>query len=142
MKKLLHSCAVGCLISLSLFVIGGIIFDFFFHGQFVLENYGFSKMAAASLLIGLGFALPSGIYDHQRLPFGLKVLIHMGIGCGILLLSACLAGWIPVQAGLAAILWAAGAEIAVAFLIWLGFYLYYRQQTAKINRRIKEKAQS
>lgn len=91
-----------------------------------------------SMAVGIGYSLPSMVYKSESLPFPLKVLIHMGTGTIVYAVSACIAGWIPTDGGfIVAVLFFALALLA-SFLIWLGFWLYYRNEAKKIQKKLKE----
>ena len=48
-------------------------------GKFA-SGYGMARVGAAVILIGIGFGIPSLIYETE-LRMWLKIFIHMGIGC-------------------------------------------------------------
>ena len=50
-------------------------------------------------------------------------MIHMGIGCIVLLLTSWVVGWIPREQGLLGIAKIAAEQLLIAFGIWFGFYL-------------------
>ena len=137
MKKILSNTFVSIAVSLLIFAVIGIVYDIKGGGSFAMEGYGFTKMLSACLLTGLGFGIPSGIYEKDSLPLGMKVLVHMGIGCAVYILAASFAGWIPSGGGLNTAL-AIAAELALAFVIWLGYYLYNIRLARRMNEQIKK----
>lgn len=96
-------------------------------------------MAIGAMLVGVGFSVPAIIYESEKLPYGIKVLIHMGIGCTVMLVTALLVGWIPLEEGWKICTFTVAAEIMAAFLIWLCFSTHYKKMAKKMNQRIKEK---
>lgn len=139
MNRVLKIALLGIAIGLSVFVIIGIALDIAYGGTFTLVNWRFTKMAIGAMVVGVGFSVPSIIYENEKLPYGIKVLIHMGIGCTVMLVTALLVGWIPLEAGLKICAFAVVSEILAAFLIWLCFAVYYKKMANQMNQRIKEK---
>lgn len=139
MNRVIRTALLGIAIGLSIFVIIGIAFDIAYSGTFTLVNWEFTKMAIGAMLVGVGFSVPSIIYESEKLSYGIKVLIHMGIGCTVMLVTALLVGWIPLEAGWKICTFAVAAEILAAFLIWLCFSTHYKKMAKQMNQRIKEK---
>lgn len=137
-KDLLKSVVISIGLSLAIFCVIGIVFDIGNQGTFSLEGYQFTKMVMGCLIVGLGFGVPSVVYSNDKMPMPIKVLIHMGIGCVIYTAVASAVGWIDISASLAKVILMLGIQLAVAFLIWLGFMIYYRKEANILNRRIQE----
>lgn len=101
----------------------------------------FMEMSAAqaitnifcSFAVGIGYYLPSMVYKSEHLPFPLKVLIHMGIGTFVYVVSACIAGWIPAGGFIVIAL-----SLLISFLIWLVFWFYHRNEAKKMQKKLKE----
>lgn len=121
-----------------IFCIVGVVNDIAFNGNFHLEDYSFTKMAIGTLIIGLGFGLPSFVYDKDDMPIAIQTLTHMGIGCVVMTITAFVVGWIPTDKGIGAALITIAGEIAVAFIIWLFFYIHQKNLAKEMNRRIEE----
>lgn len=102
------------------------------------SGYGMARSVGAVVLIGLGFGLPSVIYKTE-LPTGLKVAVHMGIGCLVMAAASWIAGWLRLEQGLWPVLGLLGVQIVCAFLVWLAYYLRTRQLAKKMNKQIREK---
>ena len=64
-----------------------------------MTNYAFSKMAIATVVIGLGFGIPAVVYDNEKLSLFTQTIIHMGAGCIVMTVTAYLVGWIPMNHG-------------------------------------------
>ena len=67
-----------------------------------------------------------------------QTLIHMGIGCIVMTITAFVVGWIPTEKGAGAVIGTIAGEIAIAFIIWLFFYAYNRKLAKQMNQRIAE----
>lgn len=139
MKKIilyiLRGIGLGCVF----FTLSSIIFDIIFKGSFLLNHWYYTKMAIGSMITGIAFYVPSLVYQNEKLSKGLQVFIHMGIGLITYISVGLYVGWIPLQAGAWAIAGTIVIAVVVSFLIWFGFYLYYRQEAKRINAKLKEK---
>jgi hypothetical protein len=124
-------CLILTLISIFAFSLGyeGYISDF-------MANY--VKYSFVAMVIGVGFSLPSIVYEREDLSMPLKVLIHMGTGMTVYFLAVLYAGWIPASLGIGALIISLLIGISIAVVIWFGFYLYYREEALKINKQIKK----
>lgn len=138
-KDLLISTVISIAISMVIFCLFGIAFDIRTGGNFSLDNYQFTKMVIGSLLIGLGFGVPSIVYHKEMLSMPIKVTIHMGIGCAIYTIVVYAVGWINGAATIWQGIIIAVIQLAVAFIIWFLFMLYYRNEAKKMNHKIQEK---
>ena len=136
-KDLLKSVVISIGMALVIFSLVCVVFDICNKGSFSLENYRLTKMVAASVIVGLGFGVPTVVYNSERLPMPVKVIIHMGIGCAIYTAVAFAVGWFggsttPVQGIIIAVI-----QLAVAFIIWFCFMRYYRKEAKKMNEKIQ-----
>ena len=138
MKKAVKSLLLGIALGLSIFALTGVVFDIAYSGVYHLENWSYTKMVLGSMAVGVGFSLPALVYGG-RLPFPLKLLIHMGTGCTVMLLTALAVGWIPLGAGRRALFLAVACEVLTAFLIWLCFFLYHRRLARRLNEKLRER---
>lgn len=136
MKATLKNILTGIGLGSALFAIAGITFDVIYSGNFQLSNWLYTKMAIGAMLVGVGFSVPSAIYNNDKLSLGIQTLIHMGIGCTVLLFVAFYVGWIPLAAGWVACVLAVLGELLVAFLIWLAFAFYYKRMAKRMNDKI------
>ena len=103
-----------------------------------MENYSFTKMAFGTLIVGLGFGLPTFVYDNDNLSVAAQMLIHMGIGCVAMSVTAFLVGWIPTEKGAGIAIAVIAGEIVIAFIIWLFFYAHNKKLANAMNKRISE----
>ena len=138
-KDMLKSIVISIGMALAIFCIVGIVFDIGFKGNFSLENYMFTKMVVGSVLVGLGFGVPTVVYNKESLPMPIKVIIHMGIGCAVYTAVAFAVGWFGGSATFVQGLIIAGIQLAVAFIIWFCFMRYYRKEAKKMNEKIQAK---
>ena len=136
MKIALKNILIGISLGSALFAITGIVFDIVFAGNFQLANWQYTKMALGSMLVGIGFSVPSVVYNNDKMSLGMQTLIHMGIGCTVMLVVAFAVGWIPLAAGWPACVLAVLGELLVAFLIWLGFALHYKRMAKRMNDKL------
>ena len=136
MKDLIKHLFQGISLGLAFFVSISVLMDYINNGTFLMENWSFTKMAIGSVIVGIGFSVPALIYKSPKIPYGLQILIHMGIGCSVMLITAFCVGWIPTGLGIKGILISIIIEMISAFIIWFAFSLYYKQEARKINEQI------
>ena len=137
LKDIVKSTIISIGMALTIFCLAGIVFDVAYGGNFSLEGYRFTKMVIGSAIVGLGFGVPTAVYNSDRLPQPIKVLIHMGIGCVIYTIVAYAVGWFGGSATLAQGLIIAAIQILVAFIIWFCFMRYYRKEAKEMNEKIQ-----
>ena len=138
MREIIKSCVVSIGIAMILFCIAGIVSDIGNEGSFILENYQFTKMVIGCVLIGLGFGVPSVVYNKENLPMPIKVLIHMGIGCIVFTIVAYFLGWMGASEPVSHNITIVAIQISVSFLIWFIIMRYYRKEAKMLNKRIQE----
>lgn len=124
---------------------GATIFTFIMIGiaaaggeTFSMNAALFIKHAVGCLIVGMGFTIPSLIYEKKSLSIKIQSLIHLGCGFLIYFPVACYLGWIPVSLGWQMILFTLAFAIITAFAIWYGYYLYYKWEATRINKKLKE----
>ena len=137
-QTLLFNIFISMGIAAMMFLIVGVIIDRIFHGYMEMTNYAFSKMAIATVVIGLGFGIPAVVYDNEKLSLFTQTIIHMGTGCIIMTVTAYLVGWIPMNHGPLLMIAILLEEIAVAFGIWFLFYLQQKKLVKQMNQRISK----
>lgn len=106
-------------------------------GKFA-SGYGMARGGIAVIVIGLGFGIPSLIYETE-LTMWLKVLIHMGTGCLVMAGASMLGGWLPADKGLSAVLIALAIEIALAFFFWGISFFQVFMEAKRLNEKIEER---
>lgn len=103
-----------------------------------ISQYNFIKYAICSVIIGIGFHLPSVIYDKPNLSLPVKSIIHLGIGFVIYLIVAFYAGWIGAGYGAIATIIFIAISIVFTLLIYVCFYMYHKKEADIMNNKIKE----
>ena len=136
-KDLVKSTVISIGMALAIFCIVGVFFDITNGGNFSLSDHLFTKMVAGSALVGLGFGVPTIVYNSEKLPMPVKVLIHMGTGCVIYTVVAFAVGWFGGSATIGQGLAIAAIQLAVAFVIWFCFMCYYRKEAKQMNEKIQ-----
>ena len=139
LKNLIKNSMQGIGIACTGFLFIGMIFDQLNHGSFIMENWLFTKQAIGTILVGIAFSAPTEIYNSDRLSFPLQVLFHMGIGCTTYIIVGFSVGWLSLQFGWKNCVLIVLLELAAAFLIWLGYALYYWKLAKTMNEKIQEK---
>lgn len=137
-KELVKSVVISIGIAMVIFCIVGIIFDIANNGNFKLEGYQFTKMVLGCIVIGFGFGVPSIVYNKENLPMPIKIIIHMGIGCITYTIVAYLVGWIGFSSSIIQGIMMIIIQILIAFIIWLGFFVFYRKEARRLNDRLQE----
>ena len=137
-QTLLFNVFVSMGIAAMMFILAGVIIDRIFHGNIQMTNYAFSKMAIATVVIGLGFGLPAVVYNNEKLSLFTQTIIHMGTGCIVMTVTAFLVGWIPLNHGPLLMIAILLEEIALAFVIWFVFYLQQKKLVKQMNQRVNE----
>lgn len=137
LKEIAKSTVISIGIAMAVFCIIGIVFDIRYQGSFSMSDYSFTKMVAGCVFIGLGFGVPSVIYERDSIPRPVQILIHMGTGCVIYTVTAFAVGWIGDTASPLKIALIIAGQLALAFLIWICFMVYYRKEARVMNERIK-----
>lgn len=138
MKDLLKYSVISIGIALTIFCLSGVVFDCIYDGNFVLRHYNFTRMVIGAILVGLGFGLPTVVYQNDRMAMPIQCLIHMGVGCIVYLAVAFNVGWIPVEHGLGICIGTVMGMVAAAVLIWFIFFQYYKKMAYKMNQKIEE----
>lgn len=134
-KDLLKSVIIAIGISLMIFNLVCIAFDVEYGGNFSLEGYRMTKMIIGCVIIGLGYGIPTIVYNNDSLPMPVCVLIHMGIGCIVNTITAYAVGWISGPASLGR---GIAIQLSVAFIIWFCFMRFYKSEAKRMNDRIRE----
>ena len=87
-KVVMKRAFISIAMSFIIFIVIGIIFDMKDGGNFTLTDYGFTKMALACVVTGLGFGVPTILYNSERISQTLASVIHLGIGFTIYFAAA------------------------------------------------------
>ncbi|MGN0362879.1 MAG: DUF3021 domain-containing protein [Bilifractor sp.] len=135
-RKMMKACFVGVTIAVLIFCFIGMVFDLSNGGEFRLDNYQFSKMLLGTVCTGIGFGLPSFIYENDRIPYPIQVVFHLGIGFAVLLITSFLVGWIPKNAGPVPMILCIVGDLVSALLIWAGLAKHYKKEAEKMNQQL------
>ena len=95
-------------------------------------------MIVGCIIVGLGFGIPTIVYQKDSLPMPVKVIVHMGIGCAIYTAVAFAVGWIGGAGTIGKGILIACIQLAVAFVIWFIFFKHYKKEAELMNKRIQE----
>lgn len=129
-------CTVSCLISMVGFYIKG-------NDWFILAPRGYVEQVVAAMITGMGWSIPSIVYDIDKLSRIQQVLIQMVVGMTVYLPVSLYMKWIPTNnTGIA--LCSLLFMVVMALAIWFCFYMYYKGEAKAINRKLagKEKGNS
>ncbi len=138
-KKILKSTLLGVGMGCTFFTVCGIIFNAVSPNGGLLSGRTFIEQAVASMIIGTVFYIGGLIYENERLPRALQILIHMGTGMAVFLVVAFNIGWFSFTYGVIASLIFIAIAFAIAFAMWFCFYLYHRYEARAMNERIRGK---
>lgn len=109
------------------------------NGVLDLGSYGFTKAMLGALLIGLGYGIPTLIYDLKSMSIALKLIIHMSIGVGIMMLVFIKFGFTQETYNLADVLKVLIVPVIVAIIIWYANYISYKKVAKIMNEKLKDK---
>ena len=139
MKKVLSAAWSGIKIASAMFIISSFFVVLSAEEGTFASNSGMLRYCLSTLAIGIGFGIPSLIYETE-LPMGTKVLVHMGIGCAVMIAASVFNGWTRLEKGgiliSAAII---AAQIAIAFIIWFIQFKRSKKLAERINMKLGEK---
>jgi hypothetical protein len=138
MKKVLRAALSGVYLSALTFLVFMIIKGFRGGQEITYSAIDMAYSCIAVIIIGLGFGIPSLIYETE-LPTLLKVLIHMGTGIIVMLITSVVIGWIDFSRGWLPCLLIALIQIALAFLLWFLSCVKIRRDAKEMNKKIAEK---
>lgn len=137
MKKLLSAAWGGIKIACTVFVISSFFIALFAEEGTFASTSGMLRFCISTFAIGLGFGIPSLIYETE-LSMPVKVLVHMGIGCAVMIAAAMLNGWVRVEnGGILVSLAIIAGQIAIAFIIWFIQYRKAKKLASEMNSRLK-----
>jgi len=131
LKGISIGCTIGVVVFLLIWLISG-------EETISMPTREFSTHVIGSMLVGLGFYLPSAIYENEKLAMWLRVLIHMGVGFIVFFIVASVAGWIPAAGGPGAVILYVLLVFVISMLIWAGHNQHYACEAKKINAQLKK----
>ena len=132
-KLILKGIAWGCTVSVFVIMFGSaIVGDTFLaktSGEFIRQSF-------ASMIVGIGFVVPTLVYNNRNLSRWIQILIHMGIGFIVYFPIAVHLGWIPTNLGLKMTVLSVLIAIISTFVILLIHFIYYKYEADKMNQKI------
>lgn len=138
-KRAINGAVYGCVILTAVGVMGTLATG---EGFLSSSKVGYVGNVVISILCGIAFSVPAVIYDFEKIPLWLKTVIHMGIGFLVYFPCAYYADWIPTGMGKGIIITTILFMFAGSFLVWGGFYFYYKKKDSEINKRIHDIGQN
>lgn len=138
MKGILKGSLRGVGMALFMFCAVCIVFDIVGGGNFARENYDMTKMIVGAVICGIAWGAPTVVYNKENLPRSTQILIHMGSGCVVYTIVAFSVGWIPAALSPWEKILIIAGQIALAFMIWFGFYFHYKREAKRMNEKIRE----
>ena len=137
MKKVLSAAWGGIKIASTVFVISSFFVALSAKEGTFASSSGMLRYCISTFAIGLGFGIPALIYETE-LSMPVKVLIHMGIGCAVMIAAAIVNGWVRVEnGGIWVSLAIIAGQIAIAFIIWFIQYRKAKKLASEMNSRLK-----
>ena len=138
-KEIIKRVFISIAMSFIIFIAIGIIFDIKDGGNFTLTDYGFTKMTLACVVSGLGFGVPTLLYNSDRISPTIASVLHLGIGFTIYFAAASSVGWITAERGIKACVITVVSVIVIGLIIWVCFMKYNKNLAEKMNKALGEK---
>ena len=137
MKKVLSAAWGGIKIACTVFIISSFFVTLSAKEGTFASTSGMLKLCLSTFAIGLGFGIPSLIYETE-LSMPVKVLIHMGIGCAVMIAAAIVNGWARFGGEHGALIGLAviAGQVAIAFIIWFIQYRRAKKLAERINGKL------
>lgn len=139
LKNLFKSTLYAISVSLFFTVFGLIGMEQGSGGVLDLGPYGFTKAMIGALIIGLGYGIPTLIYEVKSMSVALKSIIHMCTGVGIMILVFLKFGFTQEGYEFRDILKILIGPVIVACLIWYAQYMNYKKVAKLMNDKLKDK---
>lgn len=137
-KQIVIDTLISIGLACTLFCLFGILFDQIDHGHFVLENYQFTKMVLGCIGIGLGFGVPTIVYQDPRFSRNMQMLIHLGIGIPVYFLIAASLGWLGNLSDPLSLFLPIAGQLIVILVLFLIFRHYNIKEAKQINEQLKK----
>jgi hypothetical protein len=107
----------------------------YFGGETMIDGPLFLKNSLGSIFCGWFFTVTPLYFEIQSLKLWQQTLLHF-ITVGILYFAlAIVVGWFTLS--LQSILWMITLFLIMYAFIWIGFYLYFRNISTKLNEELK-----
>lgn len=135
-RYIFSGISIGCtsfvIMCLSYFIGGG-------EEILALICKDFARQSLGAMIVGIACGGTAVIYQFGRPGAWVKAAIHFCVGMGVFYPVAIYLGWIPFhpdRIGYTVLQFLASCGIFM--LIWLGFYLFNRNEARQINERLRE----
>ena len=138
MKSVMNNCLRGIGIAAVISSVISISYEVSNGGSMESTDYYFTKMVLACIAIGIGWGVPVFLYDDEKRSALQSAVLHILIGCTVMMLASYAAGWIPTEKGMSMIVFVIAAQIGTALLIWLFMYQRNKRLAQKMNERMQE----
>ena len=137
MRKVLSAAWSGVKIACTVFIISSFFVTLAAEEGVFASTSGMLRLCISTFAIGLGFGIPSLIYETE-LSMPVKVLIHMGIGCAVMIAAAIVNGWARFGGEHGALIGLAviAGQVAIAFIIWFIQYRRAKKLAERINGKL------
>lgn len=102
----------------------------------ILDSAILVKNALGTIFCGWFFTVTPLLFENQKLTLPVQTTLHFLCVTILYFFIAFVTGWIPFTIkGFVGML---GIFIVFYAIIWLGFYIYFKQQAAKLNAELEE----
>ncbi|MCM3742378.1 DUF3021 domain-containing protein [Oceanobacillus luteolus] len=129
MKRFLFQSFIGILFGAFMMVL--ITNIIYLNGSTLLDGELFLKNSLACIFCGWFFAVTPLIFEIKSLKLVQQTALHFISAVILFFILSLNVGWIPFN--LTSILLFAGLFLFIYVGIWIGFYLYFRNEAKKLN---------
>lgn len=102
----------------------------------------FFRQAMGYMVTGIFCAVAAIVYQFDKIPWGVKMLIHFAVGMGAFCAVSFYLGWFSFRPDQVVNMVRNLATFCGGFMVlWICFYLFYRhdcKEAKKINERLRE----
>ena len=138
MKSVINNCLRGIGIAAVIASVSSILYEVSNGGVMESGGYFFTKMVLASIAIGIGWGAPVFLYEEEKRSTMQSAVLHILIGCTVMMIASWVAGWIPAEKGLPVVLTVIAIQVGTALLIWFFMYQRNKKLATKMNERMQE----
>ena len=128
-KRLIYGIVGGC----TFVVMNLIIVDLTNSSELPIMLHNFTMDALGNIVVAIGFAMGSIVFEMERLAMWLKISINAFVGFGVLALARLYFGITPVLSPAIVLL-----AVAIFLTVVIGDYLLNGREAKKINAKLRE----
>lgn len=132
MKRFLIQSCIGILFGAFIAVL--ITNIIYFKGTVLLDGQLFFENSLACLFCGWFFAVTPLLFEIKSLKLAQQTALHFTSAALLFFALSFAIGWIPFNVN--SILFFAVMFLLIYAGIWLGFYLYFRNEAKKLNKEL------